>query len=168
MTQTVTTKDIAEKIKRPGEDQQIAVDRLKNWTREGLLKTVGEKNPGKGRSRQYSQSALLDALLLQTLVDCIGPGAMGAIVAGELLGRMKKRALLRPFYSDSTNIDAIDDCLVVIARRLGDPAIYSARCGFSTLQKTLMGSIPVQIPPGCAVFSIIDLRQVFKPIAKED
>ena len=49
MAQTITAKDIAEKIKKPGEKRQVAVDRLKNWTREGLLKPTGEKHPGKGR-----------------------------------------------------------------------------------------------------------------------
>jgi hypothetical protein len=165
MTQTVTTKDIAEKIRMPGEDQQVAVDRIKNWTREGLLKTVGEKNPGKGRSRQYSRSALLDALLLQTLIECTG---IGAIAAGELLSRMKKGPNLKPLYADPTNIDAIENCLLVIARRLGEPKIYSARCSFLDLEVTLSGRFPVQIPPDCAVFTIIDLRQAFKPIAKED
>ena len=165
MTQTLTARDIAEKIKMPGEDLRVAADRLKNWTREGLLKTVGEKNPGQGRSRQYPRSALLDALLLQTLIDCTG---MGAISAGELLGEMKKRPLLKPFYADPANIDATEDCLVVIARRLGDPDIYSARCRFATLEKTLRGTTQMQIPRDSAVFTIINLRQVFKSIAKED
>ena len=61
-------------------------------------------------------------------------------------------------------VDATEDCLVVIARRLGDPDIYPARCRFATLEMTLKGVVPIQIPRDSAVFTIIDLRQVFKSI----
>jgi hypothetical protein len=67
--QTVSVGEIAENVKRPGEALQTAIDRVKNWAKEGLIKPVGAKNPGSGRARKYPKSALLDALLIQTFVN---------------------------------------------------------------------------------------------------
>ncbi|MDN5003989.1 MerR family transcriptional regulator [Bradyrhizobium sp. GCM10027634] len=69
---TYSVTEIAEKIGLPGEDLRVVGDRIRNWTREGLLKPVGEKNPGTGRSRQYPETALLDALLLTALTESVG------------------------------------------------------------------------------------------------
>lgn len=86
--QTVTAKDIAERIKRRGEPLQAAVDRLRNWTKEGLIKPTGEKNPGKGRSRRYSKRAVFEAVLLQVLIDCTGKTAVAA--AADFLPPIKE------------------------------------------------------------------------------
>lgn len=79
--QSVTVKDIAERIQRRGEPLQAAVDRLRNWTKEGIIKPEGEKNPGKGRSRQYGQRALFEAAFVQALVEA----GLTATNAGILL-----------------------------------------------------------------------------------
>jgi hypothetical protein len=67
--QTVSVGEIAEKVKRPGEALQTAIDRVKNWAKEGLIKPVGDKNPGSGRARRYAKKSLIDAVLIQTLVN---------------------------------------------------------------------------------------------------
>src|SRR5436190_11812196 len=69
---TATVNDLAERVMRPGEDLRIACDRIRNWTREGLLSVAGEKNPGTGRARLYKKEALLEAVLLQILADNVG------------------------------------------------------------------------------------------------
>ena len=69
---TYSVSEIAEKIGRPGEDMRVVGDRIRNWTREGLLEPVGEKNPGTGRSRQYPETALLDALILTAITETVG------------------------------------------------------------------------------------------------
>lgn len=61
--------DIAEKIKRPDEDIGQAITRVRNWTKEGLLKPSGKANPGSGRTRKYSKATLRDAVLMQALVN---------------------------------------------------------------------------------------------------
>jgi DNA-binding transcriptional MerR regulator len=65
----MTVKELAERICRPHEDIGAVIDRLRNWTKEGLLETAGDKNPGTGRRRHYDDSALVDALILTTLAD---------------------------------------------------------------------------------------------------
>lgn len=67
--QKITVKDIAERVRRPGEQLQTAIDRVRNWTKEGFLSVVGDKNPGIGRARKYSKNALLEAALLDMLSD---------------------------------------------------------------------------------------------------
>src|ERR1700730_13603223 len=88
MAQTISVKDIALKILRSGETMEAAVNRIKNWTREGLITPVGDRHPGTGRARQYPRRVLFEAALLQLLVDCTG---IGAINAGPLLHEAKKR-----------------------------------------------------------------------------
>lgn len=65
----ITVKELAQRICRPNEEMSAVVERLRNWTKEGLLETVGDKNPGTGRPRRYDNDALTDALILTTLAD---------------------------------------------------------------------------------------------------
>jgi hypothetical protein len=88
--QTLSVKDIAERIKRPGEELQVTVDRLRNWTDQGLIHQVGEKNPGKGRARRYGRDALLEAALLEVLTDPENQIEMPAVRAAAYLRAVKK------------------------------------------------------------------------------
>lgn len=82
---TITVSDIARRIQRPGEDQASVVDRLRNWTKEGLLRPVGDKNPGTGRPRRYPEEAVIDALVLSTLTELGIP----AVKVGQMRGAEK-------------------------------------------------------------------------------
>src|SRR2546421_7458956 len=110
--QTVSVSDIAEKVQRPGEPLQTAIDRVKNWTKEGLIKPE-KKNPGVGRKRQFPESALIDALLLQVLTDAIGMPAVS--VAPHLQEARSKVASARK-HMRSPNAD---NHLLAIARSIG-------------------------------------------------
>lgn len=73
---TLTASDIAKYIQRPGEPLTAAVDRLRTWTKMGIIKPKGESHPGTGRKKRYSSNtALPEAVLLQTLVDTFGSPA---------------------------------------------------------------------------------------------
>jgi hypothetical protein len=69
---TLTVRDIAQRIQKPGEELRTAVDRVRNWTKEGLLKPVGDTHPGTGRKKQYSEKAAIRALILQAISDATG------------------------------------------------------------------------------------------------
>ncbi|MGF6309956.1 hypothetical protein ABIB82_007308 [Bradyrhizobium sp. i1.8.4] len=73
---TYSVSEIAEKIRRPGEDMRVVGDRIRNWTREGLLKPVGAKNPGTGRSRQYPETAMFEAMVLSAITESVGVQAV--------------------------------------------------------------------------------------------
>jgi hypothetical protein len=85
MAATLTAQDIARHIQRPGENLTAAVDRLRNWTKEGLIQPVGDLRPGTGRKKRYAEIAITKAVIIQILADATG-GAAGylAAVADEL------------------------------------------------------------------------------------
>ena len=45
-------------------------ERVRHWTREGLLSPAGDKNPGTGRARLYDESAVRKARVLNSLTEC--------------------------------------------------------------------------------------------------
>jgi hypothetical protein len=63
----ITVRDIAKRIRRDDEDLQAVINRLRNWTKEGLLQFLGDKHPGTGKSRLYPERAVVDALVLSAL-----------------------------------------------------------------------------------------------------
>src|ERR1035438_1956331 len=60
----LTVRDIAKRIRRDDEDLEVVVNRLRNWTKEGLLQFSGDKHPGTGKARLYPEDAVVDALVL--------------------------------------------------------------------------------------------------------
>ena len=69
MPTLLTVRDIAERIRRSDEEIDAVVDRLRNWTKERLLEPAGERNPGTGRKRTYSETAVIDAAILTALTE---------------------------------------------------------------------------------------------------
>ena len=117
-TATLSVRDIALKIKLPTEDLTAAINRARNWTREGLLPTVGEKHPGIGRERRYPERAMLDAMLLQVLTSAIGTPAVIATGAVKEL-----KAKLGNTVDDLKELLAKhpkEDTVVVVSRSITD------------------------------------------------
>jgi hypothetical protein len=73
---TLTARDIARRIQRPGEKLQAAVDRVRNWTKEGIIGPIGDAHPGTGRKKKYSEAAARRAGILQALSDATGGAAV--------------------------------------------------------------------------------------------
>lgn len=150
---TVTAKDIAEKIKRPGEPMQVAVDRLRNWTREGLIKPTGEKHPGTGRAKRYPRRAIVEAVLLQILIDCTG---IGAINAGPLLDAAKVR--LAPLLKDGS----FEDAVLMIARSASRSEFHMAAGPLKSLPQMLSESGDHD------TYTIVKLRKLFDHLYSEE
>jgi hypothetical protein len=96
---TVTVSEIAGRIWRTGDNMTEAqlVERIRAWTKEGLLMPVGEKNPGTGRHRRYPYSAVPEAMLLKVLSDAIGRmQGIKARAFGELLQAAKEELANNP------------------------------------------------------------------------
>ena len=106
------------------------IDRLRNWTKEGLLITTGETNPGTGRHRYYPPWAVADALLLTVLTDAIGLPAVKARAFAELFDLAKKRLKSDP---------GKDQLILVGLSRDGQPAKTSV-VRVSNLQRELSAS----------------------------
>jgi hypothetical protein len=88
--QTLSVKDIAQRVRRPGEELQVTIDRLRNWTDQNLIHQVGSKNPGTGRARRYTRDALLEAALLEVLTNPDGHIEMLAVRAVAYMRAIKK------------------------------------------------------------------------------
>ena len=69
---SITVGDIARRIREPGEELSAVIDRLRNWTKEGLIKPVGDRSPGTGRKRLYPERAIIDAAILSRLARYYG------------------------------------------------------------------------------------------------
>jgi hypothetical protein len=89
---TLTVGEIASRIWRPGDNMSEAqlVERVRGWTKEGLLVPVGEKYRGTGRHRRYPYTAVPEAMLLKVLSDSIGRmQAIKARAIGDLFQATK-------------------------------------------------------------------------------
>jgi len=69
MWETIVTKLNAEHAAKHAAEQ-LRFDRVRHWTREGLLSPAGDKNPGTGRARLYDESAVRKARALNSLTEC--------------------------------------------------------------------------------------------------
>jgi DNA-binding transcriptional MerR regulator len=61
---------IAGKLNAEAAAARPMFERVRHWTREGLLSPAGEKNPGTGRARLYDESAVRKARVLNSLTEC--------------------------------------------------------------------------------------------------
>jgi hypothetical protein len=100
LVKTYSVSEIAEKIGRPGEDMRVVGDRIRNWTREGLLEPVGTKNPGTGRSRLYPETALIDALVLTAITEAVGLQVVKVHMFPEIFALARKH--FKPKYKTET------------------------------------------------------------------
>jgi DNA-binding transcriptional MerR regulator len=69
MALTLTVSEIAAMLEDAPERRSTLVERIRHWTREGLLQPIGEKNPGTGRHREYETDALIDVAVLNLLAN---------------------------------------------------------------------------------------------------
>src|SRR5262249_40811128 len=65
----LSSGEIADRIARSPEELPAIRERLRHWTREGLLVPIGDRKPGSGKHRRYETPALLDAAILNILAD---------------------------------------------------------------------------------------------------
>jgi len=63
----LTVREIAARLAAKPKERAALVERIRHWTREGLITPIGEKNPGTGRHRKYPVTVLPDVALLNTL-----------------------------------------------------------------------------------------------------
>jgi hypothetical protein len=71
-TRPITVGQIAEHLRSIAPDVPASTERLRYWTKEGLLSPIKPKlRPGSGRHRQYDVSAIFDAATL-TIIAASG------------------------------------------------------------------------------------------------
>jgi hypothetical protein len=130
LVKTYSVSEIAERIGRPGEDMRVVGDRIRNWTREGLLDPVGMKNPGTGRSRLYPETALFDALVLTVITEAVGLQVVKVHLFRDIFAKARQY-LADPRYSKKT--------FLVISRHMtfgGYSTQFADPAGLASLLKT--------------------------------
>jgi hypothetical protein len=105
MVANLTAQDIARRIQRPDEPLSVAVDRFRNWTKMGIIKPVGEKHPGSGRKKRYTNDALLRAVILETLTSATGSPATAV---GKSLGRLAEEFRKLAEHGSTKNLIVIN------------------------------------------------------------
>jgi DNA-binding transcriptional MerR regulator len=64
---TLTVGQIAEQLVSIAPDRPATRERLRHWTREGLLSPVADHHSGTGNHRQYDPSSVYDAAILHAI-----------------------------------------------------------------------------------------------------
>jgi DNA-binding transcriptional MerR regulator len=62
-----TLREIAEILAEAPENKPALIERIRHWTREGLIQPIGPKHPGTGRHREYENCVLLEVSVLEAL-----------------------------------------------------------------------------------------------------
>jgi hypothetical protein len=78
----ITVREIAKRVRRDDEDLIVVLNRLRNWTKEGLLPPIGDKHPGAGKARYYPQYAAVDA----AVIGALAAAGIPAVRAGSAIG----------------------------------------------------------------------------------
>lgn len=79
----ITVKDIATRVARTGGDVARVAERIRHWTREGILVPLGERNGGTGNWRTYDSDAIYWAAVLNEMARY---GLTVAITKAAILG----------------------------------------------------------------------------------
>jgi hypothetical protein len=91
----VSITEIAEKVRRPGEDPEAVMSKLLNWVKMDLILPLGDKHVGKGKRRFYGEHSVVDALVLNALTYWGIPATQVATMLCTVKGETKERPLLR-------------------------------------------------------------------------
>lgn len=131
----LTARDIAKYVQRPGESPTVAMDRVRNWAKMGLIKPIGEKHPGRGKSKKYNTAALLGAVLLQTLTDTFGSSATSL---QSLVSQISK--IVRHGAHPGVKSSRHDPTVLVLSRPHGADALSMETVRVADLGKYLLDS----------------------------
>jgi DNA-binding transcriptional MerR regulator len=66
---TLTVGGIAEQLRTLAPDTEASIERIRHWTREGLITPVKKPHAGTGKHREYDALSVLDAAILTVIAD---------------------------------------------------------------------------------------------------
>jgi len=142
----LTAGEVAQYIRRPDEPEVAAIARFRNWEKTGIIKAIGDSNPGTGRRKQYSPDTVLRAVLLQTLVDTFGSSAVSL---SELINDFTEILLSAGFLKESE--------VVVLSRPRGARRFNIRRMKASKLATHITSS-------SVDIHVVIDVKRLFDRI----
>jgi hypothetical protein len=67
MTPFMSLRELSQRLASRPDEVDLVARRIRHWTNEKLIETVGDRHSGKGRHRQYSLAGIVTAALLWEL-----------------------------------------------------------------------------------------------------
>jgi len=149
-TVPLLASDIARRVRRGKHEDLVRVlNRIRNWTKFGLLKPVGEIHPGGGRACQYSEGALLDAMIIQELVNA---GLSAVSEVGQVLELIKSK-VPRLFTSSFAKRES-DQTLLILGK------VYSGSNVTNVWLRSPAGFAELHAKRLCSLYYVIDLEKI--------
>jgi hypothetical protein len=152
--QTLSVREIADRVRRPHEEIGTVVDRIRGWSDVGLIKVLGSKFPGTGSRRRYGPEAIIDAVILTAMTDM----GLAAVRVGHFVTDDGKTVL---------SFGRFGACEVLDPKKKGRPAFLvisgpapSPFTVFLSYGETKLN----QLPPGAPWTIILNLTEYFRPL----
>lgn len=79
-----TLSDLAEALSPITPDTAATAQRIRHWTREGVLRPAAQEHAGRGKHRQYSTDAVYEAAVLQVMTSSGLPVAYSLFIPDAL------------------------------------------------------------------------------------
>jgi len=158
-TPTLTAGQVAQYIQRPGEPLGAAIARFRNWEKTGIIKAVGDANPGTGRKKRYSALALVEAILLQALVDGVGAPAISMRPLIKQIPDVARRAardILEGGYLQKSGKRELADMMIVTRTLDSDNIAIGTSDHIGKYMSTVKSPIHI----------LIDLKTLFSQLPK--
>jgi DNA-binding transcriptional MerR regulator len=149
MMRKLTVSEIAAMVEDAPERRPTLVERIRHWTREGLIRPIGVKNPGTGRHREYDEATLLDVSVLNVFAN------LGLQVFQQTF--LLKN--IRNMYDlNKLSVAAKNDIYIIIPEpgRAEVPVFYS-------VEKDR--SIPLKLFAGCDAVVLINVSRIYRNVA---
>jgi MerR HTH family regulatory protein len=152
---SLSTAELVTVISAIARDPGMISERLRHWTREGLLDPIGGRHPGSGVHRRYSEETAVRAAVLSRLAD------MGFRVTAL---EAKMHDIVKRVDFTRSNWKRGDSAYLGIA--FGRAAAVGAPLSIHIYSYTGSVKTPAQVlpPPGYPDFTIIDLAQIFQAV----
>jgi hypothetical protein len=160
----ITVREIAKRIRGDREELEVVINRLRNWTKEGLLEFSGDKHPGTGRARFYPEYAVIDALVISALTATGIP----AVRAGSATGAYSTvLALARSaYYQDFKEKEAASITLFLVVLN-ADGTVYDSNADRAWVTSAPNGRVNVPLTAVDSDITIfINLSSLFRRLEK--
>lgn len=142
----ITVAEIADRSGKGGDRRETFIQRVRHWTRERLLRPIGETNPGTGNHRLYRDTAVYDALILDAMTDKGMPIATQRFIMGivrqerDLGWRVKEKEksgldffLVIETIGNNNHPYFIDDLQKIVGRRFDDIVVFNLTRHFASI-----------------------------------
>jgi hypothetical protein len=155
----LTVGEMADLVRREDVDRIAVVERLRVFTADGLLDTVGGASPGTGRARSYDDSTAYLAGILNTLAD-FGLPVRKATYASYLMMVREFAEVARETWAQGRRVPALH----LEVADFGEPDPFGRRYFVFLHEGRKKGHAGNLIHPRAVSAHVVNLSRLFKRI----